>query len=166
MNFWISLYGARIFVFHAKHGLFAYLFILFHPTFYVLNWVITTGVFNPVFLLLPNFTNLRQSYISLGKIGFTLLTLAVFGAYFRHKAFLNLRWRPFHLLNYLVFFLIFVHASRIGIDTRTWPVSLVFPFMAILVAVAFFYRLAYLPFLERRAKLAFRRFAAKKKGSS
>lgn len=140
MPHWTKLFP-KIFLFHETQGLFAYGFLFAHPLFFLVNSFFTTGVFAPVSLLFTNFGNIREFYISLGKIAFVLLTIGVFAAYFRHKPFLNRHWRKFHILNYVAFWLVFFHSFNLGSDTRTYPMNLVYPVTGILVLLSILKRL-------------------------
>lgn len=140
MPYWTKLFP-KIVLFHETQGLFAYGFLFAHPLFFLANNFFVTGVFRPLSLLFTNFSNIRELYISLGKIAFVLLTIGVFAAYFRHKPFLNRHWRKFHILNYIAFWLVFFHSRNIGSDTRTYPMNLVYPVTGILVVLSVVYRL-------------------------
>ncbi len=147
MDFARRIFGPRILNFHMTQGLVAYGLILAHPTLFLLNTVLA-GVPNPLILLLPRFTTAYETYLSFGKVGFVLLTAAVFAARFRNTQFLQKHWRKFHILNYIAFWLIFVHSFNIGSDAKTPPFSWLYPVMAVLVVLSIFYRRIYIPFVK------------------
>lgn len=149
VNYWRTVFGPRILNFHMREGIVAYGLILAHPALFLLNAVLA-GVPNALGLLIPRFTNAYEIYLSFGKIGFILLTIAIFAARFRNVGFLQNHWRKFHILNYIAFWLIFVHSFNLGSDTHTAPFSLLYPVMAILVVISIGYRRIYVPFLKSK----------------
>lgn len=149
MNYWRTVFGPKILNFHIREGILAYGLILAHPALFLLNAVLA-GVPNALGLLIPRFTNAYETYLSFGKIGFILLTIAIFAARFRNVGFLQKHWRKFHILNYIAFWLIFVHSFNLGSDTHTPPFSWLYSIMAILVVVSIFYRRLYIPFLKSK----------------
>lgn len=150
MNYWRSVFGPRVLNFHMTQGLVTYGLILAHPALFLLNTSLGR-VPNSLLLLVPKFSDPYQVYLSFGKIGFIFLTIAVFAARFRQSAFLENHWRKFHILNYIAFWLIFVHSFNLGSDTHTPPFSWLYPVMAILVVISIFYRRLYTPFLKPKA---------------
>lgn len=140
MPYWTRLFGDHALVWHEKMGLVVYSLILLHPTFFTLSTWFTDGLEAATVGLFPRPDNFYEYYLSLGKIAFTLLTLAVFAAYFRHKGFLNLYWLKFHILNYVVFVLVFIHSFGIGSDTHTFPMSAFYPISAVGVAACLGWR--------------------------
>lgn len=140
---WQKIFGGRAFVFHEQQGILAYSFILFHPSLFLINSALISGERSPLYflyLLLPNYSNLREYYITFGKLGLTLLTLGVFAAYFRHKDYLNRHWRKFHILNYLAFFAVWYHSWKIGTDTHAFPMSWLYPLFLGGVLLTLLYR--------------------------
>lgn len=150
MNYWRTVFGPKILNFHMREGIVAYGLILVHPAFFLLN-ALLANVPNPLGLLLPQFSNAYETYLSFGKIGFILLTIAVFAAKFRSASFLEKHWRKFHILNYIAFWFIFVHSLNLGSDTHTAPFSLLYPVMAVLVVISIGYRRIYIPFLKPKS---------------
>lgn len=148
MSYWTRLFGDRAVIWHEKMGLVVYSLILLHPTFFTLSSWVTRGLGGALLSLVPFFSDIYEYYLSLGKIAFSLLTLGVFVAYFRHKAFLNRHWLKFHVLNYVAFWLIFVHSFNIGSDTHTFPMSWFYPISAGGVAASLIWRIG--PCLARR----------------
>lgn len=152
MNYWRGIFGTKVLNFHMREGIVAYGLILAHPAFFLLN-ALLANVPNPLGLLLPQFSNAYETYLSFGKIGFILLTIAVFAARFRNVGFLQNHWRKFHILNYIAFWLIFVHSFNLGSDTHTIPFSLLYPVMAVLVVISIGYRRIYIPFLKPKPNM-------------
>lgn len=147
MDFARRIFGPKILNFHMREGIVAYGLILAHPILFLLNTALA-GVPNALGLLVPQFTTTYETYLSFGKFGFILLTLAVFAARFRNALFLQKHWRKFHILNYLAFWLIFVHSFNVGSDTRLAIFSWLYPVMAVLVVLSIFYRRVYIPFIR------------------
>lgn len=147
MDFWRGIFGSRILNFHMGEGIVAYGLILAHPAFFLLNAILANAP-NPLGLLVPRFSTFYETYLSFGKIGFILLTVAVLAAKFRNVGFLQVHWRKFHILNYLAFWFIFVHSFNLGSDTRTPPFSWLYPIMAVLVVLSIFYRRIYILFIK------------------
>lgn len=141
MPLWFKIFDSRSAVLHEKHGVWAYLLILSHPIFFTLSAVLASGFKEGIITLFPAFQTKTDILINYGRIGFTLITIAVFASYFRHKGFLNRHWLKFHILNYVAFYFIFLHSWNIGSDTRTFPLSVLYPAMAIVVAFSIAYRI-------------------------
>lgn len=139
------VFGPKVLNFHIREGIVAYGLILAHPILFLLNTALA-GVPNVLGLLIPRFANTYETYLSFGKIGFILLTIAVFAAKFRNVGFLQRHWRKFHILNYVAFWFIFVHSFNVGSDTHKAPFSWLYPVMAILVVLSIFYRRVCVPF--------------------
>lgn len=124
MEKWIEKFGAGTFKFHVTEGAVAYALILAHPLLFLFfNFSIGKGldpfyVFTDICVLCPNRTEL---FYTLGRVSFWLVTLAVIAAKFRTWNWLRLHWRKFHLLNYLAFILIAIHARFVGTDASTSP---------------------------------------------
>lgn len=149
MNYWRSVFGPKILNFHMREGILAYGLILAHPALFLLNAALA-GVPDVLSLLIPGFTNAYETYLSFGKIGFILLTIAIFAARFRNIGFLQRHWRKFHILNYVAFWFIFSHSLSLGSDTHTPPFSWLYPIMAILVVVSILYRRIFIPASQGR----------------
>lgn len=149
MDFARTIFGPKALNFHMTQGIAAYGLILAHPVLFLLNMA-TAGIPNPLILLLPNFTSAYETYLSFGKIGFILLTIAVFAGRARNISFLQKHWRKFHILNYVAFWFIFVHSFNVGSDVKTIPFSWLYPIMAVLVVLSIFYRRVYMPFVKFR----------------
>lgn len=149
INYWRMVFGPKILNFHMTEGLIAYGLVLAHPAFFLLN-AIPANVPNPLGLLLPRFSSAYETYLSFGKIGFVLLTIAFFAAKFRSAGFLKKHWRKFHILNYIAFWLIFVHSFNLGQDTKTGPFMWLYPLMAILVVISIIYRRIFIPASQGR----------------
>jgi len=128
MDFWIQKLGAWVFKFHIREGVSIYLLVCAHIlSFMLFNHFGGKGfdpfyVFTGFCILCPNITEL---YYTFGRIGFWFVSAAVFAGLFRAATpFMQLHWRKFHYLNYVVFFLIWIHSFGAGSDIGTLPFKL------------------------------------------
>lgn len=115
--------GGWVFKFHTTQGLFIYGLILIHPMLYTVFNYFSLGVFNPLFTIFPMSLERSELWISFGRFSFLLLTVGVAAGYFRTKPFLRERWRSLHILNYVAFIFVAVHAYFTGTDAWTPPFS-------------------------------------------
>ena len=121
MNWWIGIIGAKAYKIHITQGLFAYGLMFMHPLFE--NFIVyqisknVTGVF---LVFVPSFTTQRNQLLVFGRAALLLATISVIASYFRTHPFFRSNWRAFHILNYLVFYLVFWH-MRVGTDIITPP---------------------------------------------
>lgn len=120
-----KLVGNWVFKFHIANGIFAYLLAFLHPILYLLTIKISGHGFDP-YVAFVNVCLLCKTpydyYLTLGRIGFWLLTVGIFAGIFRkYNSWFVKNWRNFHLVNYLVFFAIAIHGFFIGTDFRFQP---------------------------------------------
>lgn len=116
--------GGFIYKFHVTEGILTYLLILTHPLLFILfNYKVGSGV-DPFYV----FTDICvickpqiEYYYTFGRVAFWFLTIAVGAAYFRTHPLLRLHWFKFHILNFLAFYLIALHAYFVGTDTHGGP---------------------------------------------
>lgn len=148
MPFWKTIFDDRAVVWHEKMGVLAYILIFVHPVFFFISAYLASGLSVALGLILPGFSTDYDLHLTYGKIGFTLISLSVAAAYFRHLPFFNRYWLAFHLLNYVSFWFIFLHSRSVGSDTHTFPLNFLHPLMGAVVAASIAYRLA--PRLMRR----------------
>ncbi len=145
MNFWIKFLGASAYRIHTTQGLITYGFILVHPLFQnIIVYQLSKNALKAFLEFFPNFQTQMDLLIVYGKIGFLLAFLSFFAAYFRTKPFFRKNWRLFHALNYLIFYLIFLH-SKVGSDVQTVPFS--FVRIIALIFVSFTLLLRFYPFV-------------------
>ena len=137
----VQILGAKAYKAHVTQGLLTYGFIFIHPLFY---YVISYEIIGR-FELFPDSGSIYDVWLTYGRAAFSLATIGVFAGYFRTKPFFRKYWRVFHLLNYLVFIFVTIHAFKIGTDTRTLPFAVVFYLATLLVGLTIIFRLfAYL----------------------
>jgi len=141
MDRFVQVVGARAYKLHITQGLITYGFVLFHPLLEnLLVYQITRSLVSAIQVFIPSFTTQRDIFLVFGRTAFILLTIAVFASYFRTKTFFRRNWRAFHILNYLVFYLVFIHA-RVGSDVKSFPFVLVYWLLIIIVSFSVILRL-------------------------
>lgn len=123
--------------FHMLNGILAYTFVFIHPILMILYRYSYSGDFDPFYV----YTDLcvlcdgtYEHYVNLGRISFYLLTVSVFVAKFRKgisilgkstSDWIVNNWRKLHVINYLVFYLISIHAYNLGSDvSKKWFIYL------------------------------------------
>jgi sulfoxide reductase heme-binding subunit YedZ len=135
IKYWVQIVGARAYKLHITQGIVAFLFSLVHPLFEnVVVYLVSGSVIDSLAVFVPSISTQRDLYMTVGKIALTLMIIAVFTGYFRTKPFLRRNWRVFHILNYLVFFIVFLHSFLIGSDVRNFPFSVIY--WAVFLAVS------------------------------
>lgn len=130
-------FGAWVFKLHLAEGAFAYVLVLLHPLLFVLFNFKIRGVFDPFYV----FTDLcvlcetsLEYFYNFGRVSFWVLTISILAAKFRTHPLLRNNWRKFHMLNYLVFFMVSVHAFKLGSDISFQPFSALFWASQVVVA--------------------------------
>jgi predicted ferric reductase len=139
-------FGSWINKFHTFQGIIAYTFVLTHPLIFLFSNFKTKGVIDPFYV----FTDIcllcprpYELYWSFGRIAFWLISFAILAAIVRSESWWKENWRKFHILNYLIFFLIAIHAWFSGTDIKT---SFVYIFwFEIIVVVYTIFRKYFLP---------------------
>jgi len=141
MKQWVQIIGAKAHRYHILQGLVAYAMVLIHPLFYSLVALQITGKLG--FFLLPSgaFGRHVERFLMPGRFAFVLLTLAVIAGYFRTTPFFSRHWRQFHILNYVAFAFIALHARGAGTDVPTPPFVWVYYFAVTAVAMTVVYKL-------------------------
>lgn len=145
MNKWIEKFGGWIFKFHVIEGIFAYLFILSHPLFFVLINYKLKGTFDP-FYVFTDFCVLCQNklelYYTFGRVAFWLITIAVLAAELRTQPWLLRNWRKFHILSYFAFFFVALHSWNVGSDIASKPFIWFYWTATILVIFSLLHKMA------------------------
>jgi len=142
--------GGWVFKFHTTQGLFIYGLILIHPMLYTLFNYFNLGIFNPLFTIFPMSLTGRELWISFGRFAFLLLTVGVAAGYFRTKPFFREKWRSLHILNYVAFLFVAVHAYFTGTDAWTPPFSWFYWFAVLIVGLTILRRLYRKYFLPKK----------------
>ncbi|MCH7730508.1 hypothetical protein IID21_03155 [Patescibacteria group bacterium] len=121
--------GGWAFKFHVTHGAFLYSLILAHPILFVLFNFKAKGVLDP-FYVFTQFcvicSERQEIWYTFGRISFWLISMAVLAAILRKESWWRVHWRKFHLLNYVAFFLVAIHAWFSGTDVWVSPFVLVY----------------------------------------
>ncbi|MFZ3301293.1 MAG: hypothetical protein WA152_01100 [Microgenomates group bacterium] len=123
--------------FHMLNGILAYTFVFIHPILMILYRYSYSSDFDPFYVYTDVCVlcdGIYEHYINLGRIAFYLLTISVFVAKFRKgisilgkttSDWIVNNWRKLHVINYLVFYIISIHAYNIGSDsTKQWFIYL------------------------------------------
>jgi len=126
MQWWLDSLGAKAFRLHTREGLLTYGFVFIHPIFQYLIAAKTLGFANYLAIPMTNYLKAPELWISFGRVALALLTIGVAAAYFRTKPILRKNWRALHIVNYFAFFLVAIHAGRLGTDVGSLPFSLIY----------------------------------------
>lgn len=115
MKLWERLYGPNFYRFHAYQGLFTLLFALLHPTLLLIYlWLDKIGYFT--------FAGSYPYQYYFGPLALFLMLVTVGTAAWTilfNKPRFQKSWHWIHLLNYLVFVLVFFHSLTIGTDVAS-----------------------------------------------
>lgn len=135
MDWFVKMIGGKAYKIHITQGLITYGFMFIHPLLQnVIVYQASQSLTKALLVFMPSFAAQRDLLLVFGRVAFVLATIAVIAAYFRTKPFFRRNWRAFHILNYLVFYLILIHA-RGGSDIATIPFSAVYWVAAITVSL-------------------------------
>lgn len=125
-----KFFGDWIFKFHVFEGLFIYSLVILHGLSFVYFNYVLFHRFDPFYVFIDVCVlcvNKLDHFYNFGRIGFWLITSAVFAALFRgFNYWMRKNWRKFHYLNYVAFLIIGVHAYFIGTDTLRQPFATIY----------------------------------------
>ena len=137
--------GGWFFSYHITLGAVAYALIFAHPLLYLVFLTLAGNGINPFFVfgdICILCETRHQLNVSLGRIGFWLLIVAGMAAYFRVKIYqLRAYWRYLHIINYIAFFFIAVHAWYTGSDVIWTSYKYIYFFIVGAVVLTLIYRL-------------------------
>ncbi len=143
MQKWTERLGGWVLRFHITEGVIVYALIILHPLMFVFLRYFDGGSLDPFYI----FTQvcvlcnpITEYYYTLGRIGFWLVTIAVFAGLFRNATpFMRTHWKKFHALNYLTFLLIGVHSFLVGTDfsSTSFFAFAIIAYLAVLYIVVF-----------------------------
>ncbi len=146
MELSVKLIGAKAYRIHTLLGLAAYTLIFFHPLFYAASFIPFRGFAGFISALLPPIV--EESFdlgLMLGRLSFVFITLGVIVGYFRARiTFLRKHWRKLHIINYLTFFMIALHALNVGSDLQRLNFQRVLLYIQIFIVILFIIRRIYL----------------------
>lgn len=130
---------------HMLNGILAYTFVFLHPLLMVVYRYFANHKIDPFYV----YTDLcvlcdgtYETYINFGRIAFYLITLTVVTAKFRNiSAWVSNNWRKLHIINYVVFYLVSIHAYNVGTDFLSQIFIYLFWFCQAIVAYAIIKRI-------------------------
>ncbi|MDP3918166.1 MAG: hypothetical protein Q8Q30_03270 [Candidatus Woesebacteria bacterium] len=109
--------------YHKLNGILAYTFVFLHPVlmiffrYFLYQKIDPFYVFTDVCLLC---NNVYEYYINFGRIAFYAVTTAIIAVKFRTvNDWLKIHWRKLHMLNYVAFYAVSIHAYKLGTDSST-----------------------------------------------
>jgi len=118
-------------------GIISYGFVLIHPIFYFVISFEASGILP----WLPDLSTYQGVGLTYARIAFFLITLSVIASYFRTQPFFRRNWRAFHMINYFSFFLVAMHAYRVGSDIKTIPFSIIFWVYVLIVSLTVLFKI-------------------------
>jgi len=134
MKFWEKLYGSKFYKFHAFEGIFTLIFAISHPIL-LLTFLKVSQI------TLPQFSGA----LTLGLIAIILMFItvstAVSSVLLNRPSFMK-KWHFIHLLNYVVFILVFAHSMTIGTDVSPAgsPLRIIWMFFFVGMLIGFIYK--------------------------
>lgn len=137
------LFGPLALTLHIAEGIFAIVFATLHPILLGLAYFLATKdlfFWNALANYLPG-----ELYIYglFGVAAWVLLICTVTTALLRTKPWFINKWRYIHLLNYLVFILVFLHSYNIGSDVRSEPLNTLYGVFGLTFVASVLYRIVY-----------------------
>lgn len=135
---WVQVLGAQGFRLHIILGISTLAAVLLHPLMYLFMGY-KLGILSD--LLLPDLSDRNAIFESFGRLALALLLVTITAGYFRTKPIFRRIWRKIHVINYLIYVFIVLHASGIGTDFTTFPFVIVYVFSIPLVAASFAQRM-------------------------
>ena len=126
---WMKKYGSWISEFYTSLNVFIYSLILAHVLSYFLFLIIAKKIIDP-FYIFTDFCILCKTrselFYSFGRFAFWLSTFAVFFGIFWKRGLLRRKWKIFYYVNYVIFFLVSIHAFFVGSDMVIPPFLYIF----------------------------------------
>jgi DMSO/TMAO reductase YedYZ heme-binding membrane subunit len=101
-------------------------------------------------VFIPDFTSWSGFWSLGGRLALILIYIAGLGALLRKKIQKN--WRVIHILNYVAFFLAYIHGVLIGTDFQNLGILIIFTVMIILSYGVLIYK-RYLSFKRKQKKV-------------
>ena len=106
--------------YHMLNGILAYTFVFIHPVLMVVSNYLFSSNFDPFYVYVDACVMCNgtyEYYVNFGRIAFYSVTIAVIAAKLRNiNTWLKNNWRKLHLLNYIAFYAVSIHAYNIGTD--------------------------------------------------
>ena len=137
-GWWLYRRAPVLLRFHRTHGIIAFSFAVLHPV------LLIAAVGLTAFLQKSFVPAELRIYATIGTIQLVLLTIAVLVALVRRMPWLRRHWKKFHILNYVVFILIWIHSWFLGTDVQTTWLRFLWVFFALAVFVSTVFRVTHL----------------------
>lgn len=129
---------------HKINGILISILIVLHPLFYMVYRYLYGLKLDPFYVFVDAclLCDGRYEYLlSLGRIGLYLIVLAVVAVKFNFiSEYIKNNWRLFHILNYLAFYILSIHAYLIGRDANKLWFIILFAFCQIVVLISIIMR--------------------------
>ena len=130
----VQMVGASGLGLHVLMGILTFFLVLLHPFFYVLIANETNSLGE---LLRPDLSDPFSNYVSLGSAALILILTSLSAGYFRAKFVFRRIWRRLHVLNYIIYVMIVLHAMGIGTDFMRFPFIIIYIASVPMVIVSF-----------------------------
>ncbi len=125
--------------YHKINGVIAYSVIFLHPFLMVLFKYFYVSDFDPFYVYIDICLlcdGKYEMFVNFGRMAFWIVTITAITAFFRGKLavflgkkigdFIDNNWRKIHILNYLVFVFVSIHAVNIGSDAQALWFKIIF----------------------------------------
>ncbi len=123
----------KIIKFQRKFALITILFVLAHPSFFILS----SG--NYLDYLIPDLTVVP---LALGMISFYIFITVMISSIL-YKRISYLLWQYIHILTYVLFFFIMYHATKFGSDSGNWFMVVIYLSLLSAIVIGIIYRTHY-----------------------
>jgi sulfoxide reductase heme-binding subunit YedZ len=144
-----KLYRRNWLYFHRWQGIFALLLAFLHPPVLWLGYYLQSGSLSPVGALERYVGEPMMLFGLFGVAASILLLITVSSALLMRQPRMRRSWRWIHLLNYVTFLLVFIHAYVLGTESVVMPMNLLYPFVGLTFLAALAYRRVYVPAIGR-----------------
>lgn len=126
-----KLFGRPFLLVHHRLAMLALFLIAVHPLTYALR-------INSLSVFVPVWSPLRSFLTWASRPGLYLILIATAAGVVRNR--IKTQWRYLHWLNYVAFFLIFVHSRYLGSDVAGGVLRIAWTMMALIVLVVLVHR--------------------------
>lgn len=123
----------RIIKFQRKFAFITLIFILLHPTFFILSGIPILGVIIPNFSVIP---------LSLGILAFYAFIASMISSIL-YKRISYIAWQYIHILNYVIVFFGLYHALNWGSSIYTYPIKTLYEILFFGIIIGIIYRTQY-----------------------
>lgn len=109
--------------YHMLNGILAYTFVFIHPILMIVSRYFLYRKIDPFYVYTDVCVlcdGIYEYYVNFGRIAFYLTTTAVIAVKYKNmSSWLKIHWRKLHVLNYLAFYAVSIHAYSLGSDSST-----------------------------------------------